>query len=120
MRVTEVDLRRYPIDRPGGAGYRALVAGCRADLARSGACVLESFVRAACLGEVVAEIAPCLGQAYFKTKTHSAYLIADDPAFGPEHARNRKQTTESATLAFDRGRVACRAPPRPGRHGSRR
>ncbi len=102
MRLTVVDLRRYPIDRPGAPGFRALRERCRADLARSGACVLESFVKAACLAEVVAEIEPHLDQAYFKTKTHSAYLIADDPAFGPDHARNRKQTTDSATLAFDR------------------
>ena len=102
MRLTAMDLRRYPIDRPGAPGYRALRERCRADLARSGACVLESFVKPACLAEVVAEIEPHLDHAYFKTKTHSPYLIADDPAFGPNHPRNRKQTTDSATLAFDR------------------
>ena len=96
-----IDLERYPIDQPGSEAYRRLLERCDGDLAASGACVLEGFMKPECLPAVVAEVEPNLGNAFYKTKSHSPYLIKDDEAFGPDHPRNRKQTTDSATLAYD-------------------
>jgi len=95
------DLTRYPIDSPGGEDFARLVGRCREDLSRTGASVLESFVPPVQLAQAIDEITPVIENAYSKTKTHSAYLIADDDTFSPDHPRNRKQTTSSATLAYD-------------------
>ena len=94
-----IDLERYPIDQPGTAAFYRLMADCDADLAATGACVLDGFMKPDGLPAVVAEVEPYLGNAFYKTKSHSPYLIKDDGAFGPDHPRNRKQTTSSATLA---------------------
>ncbi len=96
-----IDLDRYPIDRPDDSGYAALRQQCLGDLARQGAAVLEGFMRTETLADTVAEVAPVLENAFFTPKTHSPYLVADDPAFPPDHPRNRKQATSSATLAYD-------------------
>ena len=96
-----IDLERYPIDQPGSAAYRRLFERCAADLAASGACVLDGFMKPECLPAVVAEVEPNLGNAFYKTKSHSPYLIKDDDAYAPDHPRNRKQTTNSATLGYD-------------------
>lgn len=96
-----IDTERYPIYAPDSVTYRALVAKCRHELARDGASVLEGFLRGDRREEVVAELTPHLGKAYAKSKTHSAYLVSDDPTYPAEHPRNRKQTTSSATLAYD-------------------
>ena len=40
-----VDLERYPIDRPGSAGFASAVAKARAGLAGDGCAVLKGFVR---------------------------------------------------------------------------
>ena len=96
-----IDLERYPIDQPGSEPYRRLLERCQADLVATGACVLDGFMKPECLPAVVAEVEPNLGNAFYKTKRHSPYLIKDDDAFGPDHPRNRKQTTDSATLAYD-------------------
>ena len=65
-----VNLDRYPIDAPDGHGYRELMAACRADMARSGACVLEDFLladalppEAACVLRLASPAGPTLGSA---------------------------------------------------------
>ena len=96
-----IDLDRYPIARPDDPGYWALVKHCQVELEADGAAVLEGFMRADAIPGAVAELEPALDRAYFKAKTHSPYLVADDPAFPPDHPRNRKQATNSATLGYD-------------------
>ena len=92
-----IDLDRYPIG--GDAG--GLLATCRNDLARSGACILEGFLRADAVPAVLAGVQGSLDQAFYQTKRHNPYLIADDPALPADHPRNRRQRTDSATLAYD-------------------
>jgi hypothetical protein len=96
-----VDLDRYPLDRPDAPTYADLVARCRADLTERGAAVLEGFAPEAALERARAELAPVLGHAFYAPKTHNPYLVADDPAFAPDHPRNAPQATDSATLAYD-------------------
>lgn len=96
-----VDLRRYPIDAPLEDGYRALLTRCRAAMAADGACVLDGFVSPAGIEGILHEIGPHLGSAFYKSKTHNPYLLADDPAHPPDHPRNRRIDTTSATLGYD-------------------
>lgn len=96
-----IDLERYPLQDPAGAGYRDLAAHCQAGLAETGASVLEGFLKADYLPRAVAEVAPNLGEAFYKIKQHSPYLVTDDPDLPADHPRNRKQTTNSATLGYD-------------------
>ena len=54
------------------------------------------------LPAAVAEIQPVIGKAYYKTKQHSPYLLADDPRLTRQIIRAiAKQTTNSATLGYD-------------------
>ncbi|MEQ8666479.1 MAG: hypothetical protein RIC16_12235 [Rhodospirillales bacterium] len=97
-----VDLERFPINAPGTPEYRRLIDDCQTGLGRNGAAVLEGFLRAETLAPAVQEIEPALADAFYKTKTHNAYLLADDVELEDNHPRNRKQTTNSATLGYDR------------------
>ncbi len=96
-----IDLDRFPLDRRESPAYGALLADCEGQLAERGAAVLEGFVPAETLSRIIEEVTPALPKAFCKTKSHSPYLIADDPAFAEDHPRNRKQRTDSATLAYD-------------------
>jgi len=77
------------------------IAQARADLAARGAAVLPGFIAPPAAARMLAEIEPQLGRAFDKLKTHNVYLLADDPEFAPDHPRNRKVSTSSATLAYD-------------------
>ena len=96
-----INLDRYPINDPTHPGYADMISRCQAALGADGASVLEDFVPEQTINQSVTEITPLLGKAFCKTKHHSPYLVADDPAYPPDHPRNRKQMTNSATLAYD-------------------
>ncbi|GAB5467029.1 MAG: hypothetical protein Kilf2KO_00590 [Rhodospirillales bacterium] len=95
------DFERYPLNRRDGAAYRRLLADCARQLEQRGAAVLEGFVPPERLGPLLAEVTPALPKAFFKVKAHNPYLVADDPSLPPDHPRNRKQRTDSATVAYD-------------------
>lgn len=77
------------------------ISQARADIARSGAAVVPEFFDPATIRTMLAEVEPNLNQAYSKLKTHNVYLLDDDDNFAPDHPRNAKVTTSSATLAYD-------------------
>ena len=97
-----VDLDRYPVDRPGSDEYGALIAEARRELADDGAFVLDGFVRATAIERIVPAVDAIEKHAFHATKHHNVYLRADDAAYGPDHARNAKQITTSATVGYDR------------------
>ena len=96
-----IDLARYPIEDLESARAKALIADCQAGLKETGACVLDGFVPPDRVAGAVAEVEGNLGEAFYKTKQHNPYLIPDDPAFPADHPRNRRLTTNSATLGYD-------------------
>lgn len=96
-----IDLNRYPINASGSPERARLLANCRAAIAETGACVMEGFIPQAAIAHFVSEAEPCIGNAFYKQKTHNVYLTQDDPAYDSQHPRNAPQTTESATLAYD-------------------
>ncbi|MEM7169613.1 MAG: hypothetical protein AAF530_05555 [Pseudomonadota bacterium] len=101
MTLPFIDLERYPIDQPQSPAYQTLLDQCHAGLDRIGAAVLDRFLLPDPIKQATQEVAPHLSKAFYKTKSHSPYLIADDPDLAPEHPRNRKQMTNSATLGYD-------------------
>ncbi len=77
------------------------IARARADIASGGAAVISDFVAPDVLHTMLAQVEPNLDQAFSKLKTHNVYLLADDDNLPPDHPRNAKVTTSSATLAHD-------------------
>ncbi len=96
-----VDLARYPLDAPEGAGYRELLRDGRVRLAEDGALALAGFVTAAAVAALVAEAEALLPRAYYCAQDHNPYLIANDPDLPPEHPRNRAQVSDLGCLADD-------------------
>jgi len=82
-----VDLARYPIDRPEGPAGRALVEACRRDLAATGACNLQGFLRADALAAMAAEARTLVPLGHRKDGTRNAYFTADDPALPADDPR---------------------------------
>ncbi len=95
-----IDGARYPLDWPDSDAYRRLLQDCWLGLEARGAAVLEGFVPPAALVAMLEEVTPALPKAFYKEKSHSPYLIADDPTLPATHPRNRKQHTNSATLGY--------------------
>jgi hypothetical protein len=96
-----VDLERYPLldlTAPAGA---ALLARGRAQLRAEGACVLPGFLRPEAVAAATAALQPLIGGAYYCAKSHNPYLDGGDPAFPPEHPRNRQQVSDVGALADD-------------------
>ncbi len=97
-----IDLARYPLDAPESAAYRVLLRAGRARLAKEGALTLPGFVTSGAVAALVREAEALLPQAYYCTRDHNPYLIADDPALPPAHPRNRAQVSDKGCIADDR------------------
>ena len=96
-----VDLDRYPLADLEAPAGRALIESCRIEFEAKGVLVLADFLRPAAVAVARAELADRLGEAYYCEKTHNPYLSEDDPAYPPDHARNRPQVTDVGCLADD-------------------
>src|SRR5215470_16648622 len=96
-----VDLARYPIDAPSSSAYARLVAAAQADLGETGASVFEGFLRPAIVTRILSEVDPLEPSAFVCRQPHNVYLVDPDPAFAPDHARNRLVRSEKAILAHD-------------------
>lgn len=95
------DLSSYPITERGSPSFDALLETCRGGLRSRGAYVLEGFANRQAVATILGELEGVLDQAFYKPKTHNAYLAPNDGSFAGSHPRNRKQQTNSATLAYD-------------------
>lgn len=70
-----VDTERYPLAAPGGAGWHAVVSRTRAELAKTGCCVLPDFIRPALQDALRAECAAIAPHAHYDVETVNAYNI---------------------------------------------
>lgn len=95
------DLASHPIEQTGSPVFDALVRRCMNGLESRGAYVLEGFLRTEAAATVLEELNGVLDHAFYEPKTHNPYLAPDDENFAASHPRNRKQSTDSATLAYD-------------------
>lgn len=96
-----VDLQRYPIDAPAGAGA-ALVADCRRQLAANGACNLDGFLLPGAIAAMAAEAEGLAPLAHRRPNSKgTVYLEAPDESFPEDHPRRREQPTSVAAIAYD-------------------
>ena len=73
-----VDLRRYPVNEPGSAKYRALVQACRDQLRDRGVAQLDGFLTPAAVAEMTAESARLLDRAWASDQSHTVYFETPD------------------------------------------
>ena len=83
-----LDLDRYPLDKPGTPAWDAMVAKAKAELAETGMFNLPGFLKPAAQRAAVGELAPRFaGESFTHARKHNVYfrkevlgLAADHPA----------------------------------------
>ena len=96
-----VDIDRYPIDDLDSPAGRALVERCRADLAATGACQLEGFLRPSAVERLVAEALAQSDQGFVNEAVHNVYFEEVDESLPPDDARRIMQRASQSTIAYD-------------------
>jgi hypothetical protein len=91
----------YPIEARGSAGYDAVVARCRADLAEDGCCRLPRFLTPEAVERIAAEATRLAPQAHRTTVQHNPYFSEADPALPTDHPRNRFQDRTNGFVCAD-------------------
>ena len=96
-----VDCTRYPVDRPASPEYAALLAEVRAGLKADGCAVLNGFVAAGRIGELVAKADRVSPAAHRSRNRTNAYFTADDPALPVSHPARRFHDRSNAFVPAD-------------------
>ncbi|GGU99433.1 arpA protein [Actinomadura sp. LOL_016] len=97
-----IDTDRYPLGEPASAGWDAVVSATRAELARTGCCVLPDFVRPEWQETVRAECASIEGDAHFDVETVNAYNIDVNTPLPDGHPGRLTVERGNAFVARDR------------------
>lgn len=79
----------------------AYVASCRAALDNDGALVLDGFLTAAAIDQVVTEALERQHQVFYAGSTHNVYLTDPNPALAADHAFNRQVRSTKGLIADD-------------------
>lgn len=90
-----VDLKTYPIDDPE---FRASL---RHVYQRDGVLEMPGFVKETAILAIRAEGLANRDKVYAKTEQHTVYLSPQDPAFAPDHPRNRLVESSKGCLTDD-------------------
>jgi hypothetical protein len=97
-----LDLDRYPLDKPGTPEWHALVARCRADLAKDGMFNLEGLVRPEALQQAIAEIRPVMDTLSFThRRRHNIYFRKEIPGLAADHPALALCETVNHTVCAD-------------------
>ncbi|MFN0194213.1 MAG: 2OG-Fe(II) oxygenase [Aestuariivirga sp.] len=97
-----LDLDLYPLDSPGTPAWQALVARCRADLARDGMFNLEGLVRPEALDQAISELKPVIDASSFEHKRrHNIYFKKEIPGLTPDHPALAFKETVNHTICAD-------------------
>lgn len=97
-----LDLTRYPLDQPGTAPWRDLVARCRADLVRDGMFNLPDLLRPAAISRAMAEVGPIMEHLSFLHKRHhNIYFRKEVPGLAPDHPALNLVETINHTVCGD-------------------
>jgi hypothetical protein len=96
-----VDLRRYPINEPGGAGCRALVQSCQDQLRDHGVAQLGGFLTPAAVDEMIAESGRLADRAWVSNQSHTVYFQRPDDSAGSDHPRALMQHSAKKAIAYD-------------------
>jgi hypothetical protein len=95
------DLRRYPIDQPGSAGYRAVVQACREQLRDRGVAQLDGFLTPAAVREMITEAGRLADRAWASDQSHTVYFEPPDDSAGAAHPRALLQHSAKKAIAYD-------------------
>jgi hypothetical protein len=96
-----VDLRRYPVNEPGSAEYRALVQACRDQLRDRGVAQLDGFLTPAAISEMIAESGRLADRAWASDQSHTVYFETPDDSAGSDHPRALMQHSAKRAIAYD-------------------
>jgi alkylated DNA repair dioxygenase AlkB len=96
-----LDLGRYPIHDEQHPAYATVIDGVRAELADTGACVLEQFLQPSTVHRILEQSDPLEPGAYVCGSPHNVYLAKPDPELPINHPRNRQVDSRKACLAHD-------------------
>jgi 2OG-Fe(II) oxygenase superfamily len=97
-----LDLARYPLHDPDGAGYAALVVRAQADLAAAGMFNLPGFLRPDATARTVATLAPRFaGESFTHARRHNIYFRKSIPELPADHPALTEVETINRTLCGD-------------------
>jgi hypothetical protein len=99
--VDLVDLGRYPIDRPGSAAWRRMIADLRRDLEADGCAVLPGFAHQRGVAQLAAEADQAAPRAHRSFSRTNAYFSKDDPALPAEHPVRQFYDRSNAFIPAD-------------------
>ncbi|MCE2519289.1 MAG: hypothetical protein J4G15_05615 [Alphaproteobacteria bacterium] len=96
------DTGRYPMDRPGGAEFDALVTQARAGLAETNCARLESFVRPDILKQMQEEAERLAAEAVFHPAGLNPYFSQPPEGTPEDHPLNRFSPRRHGMIRADR------------------
>lgn len=97
-----VDLDRYPIDRPDEPAALALVADCRAALARDGMITLDGFMTPEGVDAALSPLgAKFETESFFHKRRHNVYFRDEVEGLSPDHPALALRETVNRTLCAD-------------------
>lgn len=96
------DTERYPLAEPDSAGWAAAVSRTRAELAKTGCCVLPDFIRPALRDALRAECAKIAPSAHYDVETVNAYNIDVGTPLPDDHPGRITVERGNAFVARDR------------------
>ncbi len=98
--TTLIDLKRYPIDRPG-AELDAAIASVQADLAEDGCAVVSGFLTPHGVGALTKEADQTATFAHRSFNRTNPYFTEDDPALPGDHPKRRFYDRSNAFVPAD-------------------
>jgi hypothetical protein len=74
---------------------------CREELEAKGTLVLRDFLTVDAIAQVVGDLAPREGEAYYAMSSHNVYLTPPDSDLPPDHPFNRQVISSKGLIADD-------------------
>jgi hypothetical protein len=97
-----LDLKRFPLDKPGSPEWQALVQRCQADLDEAGMFNLEGLVRPEAIDRALGEIKPVMETLSFThRRSHNIYFKKDIAGLPADHPALRRVETINHTVCSD-------------------
>ncbi|MCR9218736.1 MAG: 2OG-Fe(II) oxygenase [Alphaproteobacteria bacterium] len=97
-----IDLDRYPLDRPGGPGWRRLIDAARAALADDGMVTLPGFMTPGARDETLGLLRPrWKTDAFRHARRHTVYFDPEASGAPPGHPVRLEVETVNRTLCAD-------------------
>ena len=97
-----LNLKKFPMDRPGSEEYKCLVERCMGELEEDGMFNLEGFVRPECLAEAVAALAPKMAsESFLHQRRHNVYFKKSVEGLPGDHPALVQFQTSNRTLCAD-------------------